>query len=260
MKIVTAADRNYVGYLTSHLTSLGKHGSKKCTLEITVIHRGISQECQARLKARIPPPHRVTWVEPTFELLRKVEAPLDFVSCSPHYFRLLIPYLFKEASRVLYLDADTLVLEDLWPLWNLDLEKHTIGAAPDYLSFIEDGVANWQELHLDPQAPYFNSGVLLINLSRWREQNISLQVLELCRKYPHHLIAQGKWPQHDQYGLNVSLYQKWKPLDRSWNYGTDLPFSKAHILHFVGNGKVGKSQCQSKCHPLFAKIFSSFQR
>jgi len=254
--VVTAADQNYIGYLTAHLASLGKHGSKSCPLEVTVIHRGIPRGFQEQLKAKILPPHQVRWVELTATFLQGINAPLDFATCTPHYFRLLIPYIFKEASRVLYLDADTLVLEDLWSLWTLDLEENTVGAVPDYLPCMKEGVANWQELKLDPQAPYFNSGVLLIDLLRWKEGNISPLVLSLCRKYPEYLVAQSKWPQHDQYGLNIALYQKWKPLDRSWNYGTDLPFSKAGVLHFIGNGKIGNP----KCHPAFAEIFASFQK
>jgi len=90
-----------------------------------------------------------------------------------------------------------------------------------------------------------------MDLDLWRKEEIAEKVLKVCQSYPEFLIAQKKWPQYDQYGLNVVLQKRWQELEKRWNYGTDSPFKKAPILHYIGNGKIGGS----KCHPEFRQIF-----
>ncbi len=194
---------------------------------------------------------RLRWIEPHETLLEKIGAPLDFLTCSPHYFRLLIPFLLPDHPLAIYLDADTMVLNDISSLWNTDLEGHAIAAVLDYLPRIRDAVSNWRELHIDPDAPYLNSGVLVMDLARWTTEKISLRVLKICRENQDHLRAQGQWPQFDQYGLNVVLAGRWKALDPMWNRGTDLPPTVARIIHYLGNGKAGLATCQ----PVFNQLF-----
>ncbi|HEX6715486.1 MAG TPA: glycosyltransferase family 8 protein [Pyrinomonadaceae bacterium] len=250
-QVATAATEGYLPYLACHLLTLGENGSKEVPLEITVIHRGIPIEAQRGLEALIPYPHSLRWIEPQKSLLEKIGAPLDFAACSPHYFRLLIPYLLPDHRRAIYLDADTMVLNDISSLWNTDLEGHAIAAVLDYLPCIRDAVSNWRELHVDPDAPYLNSGVLVMDLARWTSEKISLRVLKVCRENQAHLWAHGKWPQFDQYGLNVVLAGRWKALDPMWNRGTDLPQTAARIIHYLGNGKPGLATCQ----PVFNQLF-----
>lgn len=251
LQVVTAADEPYLPYLACHLLSLGERGSRDEPLEITVIHRAIPEAALRAMAAMVPCPHRLRWVEPNAALLRKVGAPAEFGTCTPHYFRLLTPFLLTGHQRAVYIDADTIILDDITPLWDTDLEGHAVAAVRDYLPCIRDAVANWRELDLDPEAPYFNSGVLVLDLLRWREEGIPQRVLDICRDHQEHLCAQKKWPQYDQYGLNVILHGGWKQLARNWNHGTDLPPSTPLIAHYVGNGKAGRATCQ----PFFNRLF-----
>jgi hypothetical protein len=65
------------------------------------------------------------------------------------------------------------------------------------------------------------------------------------------MLAQKRWKQHDQYGINVALCGQWKSLDQTWNYGADLPPSSPRIVHYVGNGKPGLPTC----NPFFSRLF-----
>lgn len=251
MQIVTAADKNYLKYLACHLLSLGRYGSVAHPMIITIIHKGIDRNIQQELEKLIPAPHQLCWFEPCLKTLQQIKAPLKFASCSPHYYRLLAPFIFPACSRAIYLDADTLVMEDLFPLWSLNLDGYAIAAVRDYIPCICEAIENWENLHLNPNAPYFNSGVMLIDLNAWRAEKISQQVLTICYKHQDLLLAQKKWPQYDQYGLNVILHGNWKELDKTWNYGTDRSPERANIIHFIGNGKIGLSTCQ----PVFSRIF-----
>jgi len=104
IELVTAADKNYLFYLSCHLSSIGRRSE---TYKITVIHRDIDPSYQKELGKLIPAPHELHWFKPNVDHLKKIGAPLFFANSSPHYFRLLCPYLLSASSRVLYLDADT---------------------------------------------------------------------------------------------------------------------------------------------------------
>lgn len=254
LNVVTAADANYLPYLACHLLSLAENGWPDGTIALTVVHRGISLHEQAALEALVARRLNIMWVEPHPDLLRWVGAPLEFAACSPHYFRLLAPFLLTEQKRAVYLDADTIVVEDIFPLHITDLEGQTTAAVRDYLPCIRDAVDNWQALNLNPSAPYFNSGVLVIDLAGWRAQEIPQRVLRVCLENSDHLLAQRKWPQYEQYGLNVVLHGRWKALDPVWNHGTDMPPSPARIVHYIGNGKIGRTTC----YPYFEELFFEF--
>jgi len=251
LQFVTAADGKYLHYLACHVRSLTVHTSKEHAIDITVINRGISVRAKAELEALVPHPHRLMWFEPTREQLQALQAPLEFATCSPHYFRLLAPFLLPSYSRAIYLDADTVVVGDISPLWTMDLETYPVGAMRDYLECVRHAISNYEELGLDPESHYFNSGVLIMDLDHWRRERVAERVLSVCAQHKDCLRAQGRWPQFDQYGLNVVLNKQWKQLDEMWNHASHVPHSTERVVHFIGNGKVGFPDCQ----PSFTNLF-----
>ena len=250
--IVTAADVAYVPYLACFLLSVGERATKDQALHITIIHQSIPAFVQRRLRQLVPERHQVCWFEPTAESLRAKNAAADLANLSPHYWRLLTPFVLAEATRGLYIDCDTIVLGDLSPLWTLDLKGNVIAAATDCFPCVGDAVDNHDELGLSPTAAYFNSGVLVIDVARWRAERVTERVLQTCRDNADHLYAHGKWPQYDQYGLNVVLGRQWLALGREWNHWAFLPKADARIVHYVGDSKPHLPACQ----PAFGRLFS----
>lgn len=123
------------------------------------------------------------------------------------WYRVMLAEILPELDRVLYIDADTLVLDDLRPLWMTDLNDAYLAAVTNVAPPIFSGHA--LELGLPDRASYFNSGVLLLNLARMRKDNCGGQMLEYGRK--HRL----KWP--DQDVLNMFLYRQRIALHPRWN-------------------------------------------
>jgi lipopolysaccharide biosynthesis glycosyltransferase len=134
------------------------------------------------------------------------------------------------------------------------MQRKTVGACIDYLSEIKDGVDNWQELKLDPTLPYFNSGMMLIDVERYRNLHIIEKVVKVVLENSKYLSAKGKWVQNDQYGLNVVLIHDWLELPRIFNYGSGLEYKKCKVLHFIGLGKPGVGNCR----PEFTKEFEKY--
>lgn len=124
-------------------------------------------------------------------VLREVdpESRVRLVDCKPYYLETLAdapnqntqytPYAFLRlyADRVpgmppklIYLDTDTVLCNDIASLWSIDLGRAEFGAVRDYYGCRFFGIN------------YLNSGVLLLNLPRIRETGLFRRALELCAR------------------------------------------------------------------------------
>lgn len=141
------------------------------------------------------------------------------------YARLLAPdVLPPTCERAIYLDCDLVVLKNIADLNDAADNACTVSAVATvhlpYVSSISIGttpvVFNYAELGIPATNRYFNSGVLVINLKLWREQNITTRVIEYLERYKDEVLY------HDQGGLNAVLYDQWFRLDQRWNHGGAL--------------------------------------
>ena len=127
------------------------------------------------------------------------------------YFRLAIGELLPpDVDRVLYLDCDILVRGPIAELWRLDLEGNVIAAVEDR------GFFDHQKLGFPHNAPYFNSGVMFVDLARWRAEDIGGQTRRFLENHRHRVTNP------DQCALNTILIGRWLVLDRTWNFQTNL--------------------------------------
>ena len=132
--------------------------------------------------------------------------------------RLMLPDL-TDYDRILYLDVDTIVCEDLSLLWNLPMGDRWWAA-------VEETIGWWKPFGL----PYFNAGVSLFNLEQMRKDNIVPKLVEE--------LNTTKYPFPDQDVLNkYAVPNKIIPLVNRYNEAfctgyTDNPA----IIHFAGYG------------------------
>jgi lipopolysaccharide biosynthesis glycosyltransferase len=124
------------------------------------------------------------------------------------WYRLLLPELLPYVDRVLYLDCDTLVLDRLAPLWQVEMSDSPLAAVSNV--FPMDLRQRPQQLGLG-ELGYFNSGVLLMNLDLWRARSYGEQISRLAREDPGRLI----FP--DQDALNIVLGDERVNLHPRWN-------------------------------------------
>ena len=181
------------------------------------------------------------------------------------YARLFVPDLLPEDGRILYLDCDTLVDDDLSDLFRLDMCGCPLALCGDcipraYKAFIRHPAGH----------PYYNSGVMLMDLVRWRELGCTELVLNELAS------PTGPNPLGDQDVIVRRLSRMTFPLSPKWNFlsqyfllsfaglrrivGQDgmLPFSAeeyekarkhAAIYHFSGN-TLGRPWFSCSRHPL----------
>jgi lipopolysaccharide biosynthesis glycosyltransferase len=125
------------------------------------------------------------------------------------WYRIFLPQLLPDVPRVLYLDADVIVLESLAPLWEMDMSSSLVAAVtnitdPRYADHPRAlGIP-------DPQG-YFNAGVLVLNLDLMRREDSSRTLYEYGTSHADELV----W--RDQDALNVVLGSSRIPLHPRWN-------------------------------------------
>ncbi len=128
------------------------------------------------------------------------------------YFRLdMANILPADVQKVIYLDVDLLVLQDIAVLWNIDMQGKAIAAVPDYGIMASKRLMQQKHevIGLPLDKKYFNSGVVIMDLQQWRANDYSSKVIELA--------ATGNFPHHDQDALNKLFMYNWKELPLSWN-------------------------------------------
>lgn len=110
----------------------------------------------------------------------------QFLDC---YARLLIPELKPDLNRAIYLDSDIIALGDIGELWAQDLNGFALGAVADN-GYEEPYLSNCiNNLNVDPKHIYANAGVLLIDCEKWRQNDITGQLLKIGRENKDHLIV-----------------------------------------------------------------------
>lgn len=131
---------------------------------------------------------------------------LDHIS-EASYFRYLLGQL--PLDRVLYLDCDVVVTGSLTEIYYTDFGDNMMYAVED--AFLNIAPHSYKEF--PDMKPYFNSGMLLIDLNKWRDQNIENQLMDLTKQAVN--LYYG-----DQDAMNIILKGKWQALDKIYNYQT----------------------------------------
>lgn len=213
MNVLFASDNNYVRHLGVALYSLLDQNRDFDRIRIFVAARHIADENVAKLQAMVGAFGNATlelidsdaW-SGTLQLNFRKDWPISLSSYARLFVAEMLP---RELERVLYLDSDVVVCGSLADLWNTELGGHCLAAVQDQVSpGVKCGVG------LRPEDRYFNAGMLLIDLKRWREQECGQQCLRLVEA--HH----GQVVHHDQGVLNGVFGGQWTRLPLRFNVMT----------------------------------------
>lgn len=220
MNIVIATDRNFALQSAVFLHSL-RATHPDTDVEVLLLHPGLPAETLATLRELCGP-----WpVHPrTVDESRLRSARLPRRLRPSALFRLSVAELAPESwTHALYLDVDLVVQRDLTELWRLRADIDVAAAVRDAGTpyFGSPKGPPWRALGVAPQTPYYNSGVLLIDLDRWAKEGVAEQSLEILRA--HDL------PHADQCAINTVLLGRITPLEYRWNAMSHLYLDHNHL-------------------------------
>ena len=128
------------------------------------------------------------------------------------YFRLFIPSMFPQYDKGIYIDSDIVLTDDIAKLFDIDIGENYIGACNDLsIADIPPLVAYTEKAVGVNAKEYINSGVLLMNLKKMREDDLEGHFLSLLNNYHFDSIAP------DQDYLNAMCNGKIYYLEEKWD-------------------------------------------
>lgn len=236
LNILFTIDKGYEAHLATALYSLFQN-NQSCSFSIHIISTNLERKVIPTIN------EIVTKSGSRFFFYNVSGAEFDDLTLNHHfkktnYLRLLAADILTD-SYCLYLDADLIVVGSIKELFEIDLGK-------TYLAAVQNPGMNWQtELGMRATSRCFNSGVMLINLAKWRKDNLKESVIELVRERPQAIRYV------DQCGLNGIVNGNWFTLPKIYNFhdyfcsaiNLNLPYSESinindlRIIHFTGSSK-----------------------
>lgn len=208
MHIAFGLDNNYIPYCTTVMASImDNNKGEKITFHL--LSDGILEDNKRLL---------TDWVSSTggkninFHTISKDDFK-DFPIGDAYinigaYYRLYLAECLKNLDQVLYLDCDLINTASLHELWNTDISKYAVAGVRDR---INDYVRVYNRLEYPMSDGYINSGVMLINLKRWREDHFFEKAMETARQMPKQL------KNHDQDIINLLYHDSLFFLDFKFN-------------------------------------------
>lgn len=264
LNLLFAVDDKFAEHMLVTLFSIFRNSPTTNTYDVYVLQDQPLQQA-AHLKAVLARWH-MTYHPVLVDDAVFNDAPVSDRYPKSIYYRLLASELLpQDLDKILYLDADILVINDLTPLYQVDLTGQLYAAAmhTDFLNLT--GTLN--QFRLDTTTPhYFNSGVLLINLARARQQVHPQEIFDVIRAHKNVLILP------DQDVLNKLYAKDTQPVaDVLYNYDVrkDLVYQTTSqgkwsldwvivhtvCLHFCGTKKPWQATTTDK----YALLYKHYQ-
>lgn len=261
LSLACAADAEYIPHCAAMLHSLAVHDDPQ-GLRIHFLH---DEELDERLLAQLGQyaiDLGLGWAPCLVADDVRFRFPFHHRFGRVAWYRVALPELLPDVDRILYLDSDLIVTDSLELLGSIDLGSAALAAVTNPL-YPGTSLDFLRELGVPSAHDYFNTGVMLMNLSAWRQEQLGAKLQSF--------IDRGRglelWP--DQTALNAVLWHRRLPLPPRWNAQNtifdlrpkQLPFSlddielarrSPAVVHFIGPYKPWHHRSK---HPLRSLYF-----
>lgn len=209
MNICFASDDRYAPYMGIAILSILRNSDKSDRFKFYILDNNISLINKHKIESfKTLYSFDLDWIKMDENLFGRCDTKHPNWTLSI-FGRYLIPQVIKE-DKVLYLDCDVMVLGSLAPLWEVDLNEYYLAGVRDY-NVIQRGNLNVRFGKEIDSNEYVNSGVLLINNKRWREDGLFEKLLDFSEKNASLLL----WP--DQDAINFICRNQKKIIAERWN-------------------------------------------
>ncbi|WP_273213749.1 DUF4422 domain-containing protein [Helicobacter rodentium] len=228
--IVFAVDNHYLPYLYVAITSLIENSNPTYNYDICILHTTLHKESKEKFNQLNKDNISVRFIEISSEVGKATQGyQRDILDTRGHmtsstYFRFWIPSVFSNYKKIIYLDSDIIVLNNIQNLYETDLGNNVLGASievgiecllsietnNDIKKYLEETL-KMQNIH-----HYFQAGVLIYDI----QQCIQINFTQMCLEKS----AQLKKPRmNDQCVLNSIFENQVKFLSLQWNYVWNIP-------------------------------------
>lgn len=240
MNIFFSVNNNYINYLAVAILSILKnnYNDKIC---FYILASDISDNSKFILRTLVSKYYdaSIEFVHINKDIFANLKLNIEHITIEG-YYRYLIPNLFTNIDRCIYLDADLVVTDSLKDFYDTNIKEYYCAAIKDL--YIEE--INYSN-EIDIRYTYVNSGVLLMNLTKMRKDNIVEKMFANSELHKDRIQFQ------DQDIINITLQGKVKELNSIYNFASSNiahekhKRNKAIIIHYTGPIKPWNTKCKN---------------
>lgn len=256
--VATAVSEEYLPYFCVTVQSIIEHSAKDRNYDIIVLGDGLTDESKKKTRKQIKnhPNFSIRFMEVS-DFLSQYNLPIETQYKPIIYARFMFPDLLQRYEKVVYIDADTILMDDIAKLYDMDLQDNIL------IGIRDTGMLAWYHTPGNPERTYidnklklknpddfFNSGVIVFNIPlfhatftteylfnystsrfwKWRDQDV---FMTLCDGKIGH--ADQAWNVLVPYFRDeISMLEEGACFSLKEQYLNALKNPK--IVHFIGNG------------------------
>lgn len=233
MEIIYSSSDAYSMCTGISLYSLYKNNVDIDILNVHILSTDISDENKNRLKSIALSFNRS---------LNIIDAKNDFINWTNKlnlslfrdayntYSRLMLNIWFKHLDKIMVIDSDTLVCGSIKDAWNIDIKDYYIAAVPEVAMYGKDNFQEDPDL-LNSLDMYYNMGVCIVNLKKWREDDIDRFIFNSVQKETKPFMLA------DQSILNKYLSGNITRMPLKYNFYTPCHHISYKVLNSIFNQK-----------------------
>ena len=228
--IAIAPDNNYVEQCSVVIMSIIKNTkSEDKILKFHILDGGISDINKQKL-LKIKNSQNIDIIFYDMSCFDCSRFPLNrsHITISSYYRLFLTEILSSSIKKVIYLDCDVVVKQDISLLWNHEIENYNA-------IVVEDETSILNSKRLDTKQNYFNSGVMVFNLEKLRKVNFIAECCEYYDKNQDRIIMQ------DQDILNGVLDGSCYYMPLNWNANSQLYHKNKVAEHYYTQKDAGEA-------------------
>ena len=240
--IFLSSDENYSPFLCTTMYSILEH--TKSFIEFHILDGGILDKSKKLIDKSLKKFKNQYSIEyHDMSEFNLAQFPNLFHLSTSAYARFFIPNLVKDFNKILYLDVDIIVNGNIDKLYDNEMDNYPIAAC---LHSSKSSGENFKK-HVYPQfkdtKKYFNSGVLLMDIDKFRKNDYVSKLVEICLKY------KDKLQFADQDVFNIFFEDNFKELDCAYNFfpirykeyninnsDCEKLLQEIIIFHYIGGG------------------------
>lgn len=210
--IVFGLDENFIPFFSVAVSSILSNGNKEYFYDFYLLHTGIDKDVINELTVNDSNDYAITFIDVSDKMNDvKNKVCIRNQYSDAIYLRFFIPSVLNQYDKVIYLDADVIVKGDISKLYETELCDNLIGAVTDEVVKNSELFIEYVEKYLDVKATnYFNSGVMLINAKKFRDERIEHTFSNMCKILRFEVAP-------DQDYLNVICKDRVLYLNNGWN-------------------------------------------
>lgn len=248
LNIVYSTDNNYAKYAGVSIISLFENNkSISSNINLYIINNKISKKNKENLDL-IAQKYNTKINYISFdEICCDLNNTDDFFKAA--YARLFLSKL-EQIDKILYIDCDTIINGSIQDLYNLDIDQY-------YVAGVQDNPGKYlvDIIGMSENDRYLNSGVLLFNLKKFRQNNIQDKILKFIDRY------NGKVPHHDQGVINgvckgkiLIIHPKFNCMSQFW----ELKASQIMKLYDIKNYYKSSEVEEAISNPIIIHYINKF--